>query len=71
VFPLTPLLGALMCLFLLMSLMAHRETRDFFLWYLGGGLVLYFAYGIWNSKLGRGIVVTGAEPSLDDLPTKL
>ena len=30
-FPVTPVLGALMCLFLLMSLMAHEETRNFFL----------------------------------------
>ena len=60
-FPLTPVLGALMCFFLLMSLMAHRETRQFFLFYLAGGIVLYFAYGMWNSKLGKGIVVHGHE----------
>jgi hypothetical protein len=50
-----------MCLFLLMSLMAHEPTRNFFLVYLAGGIVLYFAYGMWNSKLARGIVVTGHE----------
>ncbi len=60
-FPVTPLLGALMCFFLLMSLMAHAETRNFFLVYLAGGFVLYFLYGMWNSKLGRGIVVHGHE----------
>ena len=54
------LLGALMCIFLLMSLMAHVPTRNFFLVYLVGGFILYFIYGMWNSKLGRGIVVTGA-----------
>jgi APA family basic amino acid/polyamine antiporter len=54
-------LGALMCIFLLMSLMAHVPTRNFFLYYLGGGFLLYFAYGMWNSKLGRGIVVRGHE----------
>jgi APA family basic amino acid/polyamine antiporter len=64
-FPVTPILGAIMCLFLLMSLMANPETRNFFAWYLAGGALLYFAYGMWNSKLGRGIVVTGEEPSLD------
>jgi APA family basic amino acid/polyamine antiporter len=64
-FPVTPVLGALMCLFLLMSLMAHEATRNFFVVYLGGGLVLYFVYGMWNSKLGRGIVVTGHEPQAD------
>ncbi len=60
-FPVTPLLGAVMCLFLLMSLMAHQATRDFFLIYLVIGIALYFAYGLWNSKLGKGIVVRGHE----------
>jgi APA family basic amino acid/polyamine antiporter len=60
-FPLTPLLGAVMCLFLLMSLMAHDATRNFFLVYLVGGILLYFVYGLWNSKLGKGIVVRGHE----------
>jgi APA family basic amino acid/polyamine antiporter len=60
-FPLTPLLGAVMCLFLLMSLMAHEGTRNFFVVYLVGGIVLYFAYGLWHSKLGKGVVVTGHE----------
>jgi APA family basic amino acid/polyamine antiporter len=60
-FPLTPALGALMCLFLLMSLMAHEDTRNFFVVYLVGGIVLYFAYGMWNSKVGKGVVVRGHE----------
>jgi APA family basic amino acid/polyamine antiporter len=60
-FPFTPLLGAVMCLFLLMSLMAHEATRNFFLVYLIGGILLYFVYGLWNSKLGKGIVVRGHE----------
>ena len=71
-FPFTPILGALMCLFLLMALMAHKETREFFLIYLVGGILLYFAYGMWNSKLGKGEIVTGHEPAPDlDLPQKL
>jgi basic amino acid/polyamine antiporter, APA family len=60
-FPFTPVLGALMCLFLLMSLMAHEATRNFFLVYLAGGIVLYFVYGMWHSKLGKGVVVHGHE----------
>jgi len=60
-FPVTPFLGAVMCLFLLMSLMAHEDTRNFFLVYLAVGILLYFAYGMWNSKLGKGIVVRGHE----------
>ncbi len=53
-------MGAIMCFILLMSLMAHEQTRNFFLIYLAGGIVIYFLFGMWNSKLGRGIVVTGA-----------
>jgi APA family basic amino acid/polyamine antiporter len=69
-FPATPILGALMCLFLLMSLMAKSVTRNFFLVYLAGGVVVYFAYGLWNSKLGKGEIVIGAEP-VPDLPKRL
>ena len=54
-------LGAVMCLFLLMSLMAHEPTRNFFLVYLAGGIVLYFPYGMWNSKIGKGVIVRGHE----------
>ncbi|MEZ5502192.1 MAG: amino acid permease [Halioglobus sp.] len=69
-FPLVPLLGAAMCLFLLMSLMANPATRNFFLIYLAGGMVVYFGYGIRHSKLARGEIVIGAEPNLE-LPQKL
>ncbi|MCX7358227.1 MAG: amino acid permease [Alphaproteobacteria bacterium] len=54
-------LGAILCFILLMSLMANLETRHFFLIYLAIGVVIYFIYGMWNSKLGRGILVTGHE----------
>jgi APA family basic amino acid/polyamine antiporter len=54
------LLGAVMCFVLFMSLMANPHMRQFFGWYLAGGIVIYFVYGMWNSKLGRGVVVTGA-----------
>lgn len=64
-FPITPILGALMCIFLLMSLMAHELTRNFFSIYLGVGFLLYFVYGLWNSKLAKGVVVTGHEPEPD------
>ena len=50
-FPATPILGAIMCLFLLMSLMANVATRKFFLIYLAGGIAVYFLYGIRHSRL--------------------
>ena len=59
-----------MCLFLLMSIMANAATRNFFLVYLVGGMVVYFVYGMRHSKLAHGEVVIGAEPTMD-LPHKL
>ena len=67
-FPVTPVLGAVMCVILLMSLMAGVATRNFFLIYLAGGIVLYFAYGMWNSKLGKGVTVEGHEAVPMELP---
>jgi APA family basic amino acid/polyamine antiporter len=60
-FPLVPILGAVMCVFLLMSLMAVPDTRNFFLVYLAIGIVIYFAFGMRNSKLGRGELVERVE----------
>jgi APA family basic amino acid/polyamine antiporter len=51
--------GAILCFLLLKSLLNNPETAHFFGWYMLGGAVIYFLYGIWFSKLGRGIVVKG------------
>jgi APA family basic amino acid/polyamine antiporter len=67
-FPLVPVLGALMCLFLLMSLMATEVTRNFFLVYLAIGIVIYFSFGVRNSKLGKGELVVGHEAEPMELP---
>jgi hypothetical protein len=50
---------------LLMSLMSEAKTRNFFIPYLIVGVLIYFAYGMWNSKLAKGEVVTGHEPAAD------
>ncbi len=68
VFWLTAPLGAVMCLFLLMSLMATTATRNFFLIYLAVGFVGYFLYGRSHSMLGRGLSVGGHEPEPMSLP---
>ncbi|HVN02263.1 MAG TPA: amino acid permease [Caulobacteraceae bacterium] len=60
-YPIVPILGVLMCLFLLMSLMAVPVTRNFFLVYLAVGIVIYFAFGLWNSKLGKGLTLLESE----------
>jgi APA family basic amino acid/polyamine antiporter len=67
-FPIVPILGALMCLVLLLSLMTTPATRNFFLTYLAIGIAVYFLYGMWNSKLGKGIVVAGHEAAPLELP---
>jgi len=53
-YPVVPILGAGMCLFLLKSILNKPQTGPFFLMYVGFGFLLYFAYGLWHSKLGRG-----------------
>ncbi len=52
-YPIVPILGVVMCGLLLLSLMTVPATRNFFLIYLGIGVLVYFAYGIWNSKLSK------------------
>ncbi len=69
-FPFVPIAGAVMCVVLLMSLMATAATRNFFGIYLVIGVVLYFAYGMWNSNLGKGIRVGGHEAEPMELPHK-
>jgi APA family basic amino acid/polyamine antiporter len=67
-FPLTPILGAGMCLLLVMSLMATPETRNFFMIYLAIGILIYFGYGMRASKLGKGEAVLGHEAVPMELP---
>lgn len=70
-FPLVPILGAGMCLILLLALMSTAATRNFFLIYLAIGVAIYFLYGIRKSKLGRGIVVEGGEGEPRELPHRV
>lgn len=67
-YPVVPILGAGMCLFLLKSILNKPQTGPFFLGYVGIGFLLYFAYGLWNSKLSKGVVVTGHEAAPMELP---
>ncbi len=52
-YPVVPILGAVMCLFLLKSILNKPQTGPFFLGYVGIGFVLYFVYGLWNSRLSK------------------
>ncbi len=67
-FPATPILGAVMCAVLLLSLMTTPATRNFFLIYLAAGIVIYFLFGMRNSRLGRGLTVEGHEATPMELP---
>ncbi len=58
-------LGATMCFILVMSLMSNEHTRNFFIPYLVVGVLFYFVYGMWNSKLAKGITVIGHEANPD------
>jgi APA family basic amino acid/polyamine antiporter len=67
-FPVVPILGAVMCLFLLKSILNKPQTGPFFLAYVGIGFLLYFVYGLWHSKLRKGVVVEGHEAAPMELP---
>lgn len=51
-YPLLPLLGIASCAYLITTV--PWDVLKFFLWYMLGGVVLYFVYGIRNSNLQRG-----------------
>jgi APA family basic amino acid/polyamine antiporter len=54
-YPVVPILGMIMCLVLIKSLMTVPATATFFMYYMAGGVIVYFLFGLWNSKLGRGL----------------
>ncbi len=61
-YPVLPILGILSCLYLITTV--PWEVLRFFLWYLAGGIVLYFVYGMRNSNLQHGV----PQDDLPDLP---
>jgi APA family basic amino acid/polyamine antiporter len=55
-YPVLPILGILSCLYLITTV--PWNVLQFFLWYMLGGIALYFLYGMRNSELGKGHPVT-------------
>lgn len=51
-YPVLPVLGILSCLYLITTV--PWNVLQFFLWYMLGGVILYFAYGMRNSNLQHG-----------------
>jgi APA family basic amino acid/polyamine antiporter len=64
-YPITPALGILTCVWLISTVPAH--VLIFFGWYVVGGVVLYFAYGMRNSRLAEGWPPIPA-PDLPEFP---
>lgn len=68
-YPVLPVVGIISCFALIFTV--EQRVLVFFGWFLLGAMVLYFIYGMHNSKLGKGETVTGHEPPVDDLPQRL
>jgi len=66
-YPVLPVLGILSCIWLITTV--EQRVLLFFAWFMLGAVVIYFAYGMWNSKLAKGILVTGHEPPPQDFET--
>jgi basic amino acid/polyamine antiporter, APA family len=60
-YPVLPIIGILSCLFLIESV--EKKVLIFFAWFVLGAIVVYFAYGMWNSKLAKGQLEGGTETS--------
>jgi len=65
--PVIPVVGILSCVYLIFQ--TPPNVQMFFLWFMIGAVVLYFAYGMWNSNLAKGVVITGHEPPPQDFET--
>jgi basic amino acid/polyamine antiporter, APA family len=60
-YPILPVIGILSCLFLIESV--EKKVLIFFGWFILGAVVVYFAYGMWNSKLAKGTLEGQSEGS--------
>lgn len=66
-YPVLPVLGIISCIWLITTVEAR--VLAFFGWFMLGSVVIYFAYGMWNSNLAKGIVVRGHEPGPQEFET--
>jgi basic amino acid/polyamine antiporter, APA family len=64
-YPVLPVLGILSCLYLITTV--PPNVLMFFLWYMIGGVALYFIYGMRNSNLQHGEAQDEA-PDMGELP---
>ena len=64
-YPVLPVLGIVSCLYLITTV--PWNVLQFFMWYLLGGIVLYFVYGMRNSNLQHGETQDDA-PDMGEFP---
>ena len=64
-YPVLPVLGIVSCLYLITTV--PWNVLQFFVWYLLGGIVLYFVYGMRNSNLQHGEAQDDA-PDMGEFP---
>lgn len=64
-YPVLPVLGILSCIYLITTV--PWDVLKFFLWYMLGGVVLYFLYGMRNSNLQHGEAQDDA-PDMGEFP---
>ena len=64
-YPVLPVLGIVSCLYLITTV--PWNVLQFFVWYLLGGIVLYFVYGMRNSNLQHGEMQDDA-PDMGEFP---
>ena len=64
-YPVLPVLGIVSCLYLITTV--PWNVLQFFMWYLLGGIVLYFVYGMQNSNLQHGETQDDA-PDMGEFP---
>ncbi|HOY78015.1 MAG TPA: amino acid permease [Hyphomonadaceae bacterium] len=66
-YPVLPILGIVSCIWLITTVEAR--VLMFFAWFMAGSVVVYFAYGMWNSNLAKGVIVRGHEPGPQEFET--
>ena len=64
-YPVLPVLGIVSCLYLITTV--PWNVLQFFLWYMLGGMVLYFVYGMRHSNLQHGGIQDDA-PDMREYP---
>jgi APA family basic amino acid/polyamine antiporter len=66
-YPVLPVIGIVSCIWLITTVEAR--VLMFFAWFMAGSVIVYFAYGMRNSNLAKGIIIRGHEPAPQEFET--